>query len=89
MKRKFTTYAITMTMVILTSLSLSAQDDSNYQTLLNKEDGFSHGAYIGMDFGYTEVANRNSFIMGATIAWVIDHTIELGIAGKGFITNPL
>ncbi|HNQ68627.1 MAG TPA: hypothetical protein PKN32_09620 [Bacteroidales bacterium] len=89
MKKTFILFAITFLAVIFACNKLNAQEESNYETLLSRDDGFSHGAYVGMDFGYTEVANRSSFLTGVTIAWVIDHTIELGIAGKGFVTNPL
>lgn len=89
MKKTFISLIVTVSTVFFISTSLIGQDETEYGTLLSRDNGFSHGAYVGMDFGYTEVANRSSFLTGVTIAWVIDHTIELGIAGKGFVTNPL
>lgn len=89
MKKTFTLFSITILALLFINTVIVAQDESDYSTLLSRDDGFTHGAYVGMDFGYTEVANRNSFLTGVTIAWVIDHTVELGIAGKGFVTNPL
>lgn len=89
MKKTFITLITTVSTVFFMSLSLLGQDEQEYATLLSRDKGLSHGAYVGMDFGYTEIANRNAFLTGVTIAWVIDHTVELGIAGKGFVTNPL
>lgn len=64
-------------------------DENQVETLFNKDQNFTHGGYAGLEFGYTEVSGRPALLSGFSAAWVIDHTLELGIVGKGYATNPL
>ncbi len=94
MKNKIITISTTILALVFFNINSIAQDsgrsgNNEYQTLINKDRNSTHGFYGGFEFGYTEVASRSSFLTGFTGAWVVDHTIELGFTGKGFITNPL
>lgn len=94
MKRTIITILTLSLAVSLISIKSNAQDagrydSDNYQTLLSRDRSLSHGFYGGFEFGYTEIAKRSSLLTGFSLAWVVDHTIELGITGKGFATNPL
>lgn len=90
MKTKITISILTiMLSVIFSSLEISAQEDGDFQTLISRDKHFSRGAYAGFEFGYTPVAGRSAFLTGFNAAWVVDHTLELGIVAKGFVTNPL
>lgn len=91
MKTKMTISILTiMLTIVFSSLELSAQGNkTSVQTLINKDNNFSHGGYGGLEFGYTPVAGRSAFLTGFQAAWVVDHTLELGIVAKGFVTNPI
>lgn len=94
MKRNLIKIATILSAGMLMSIGLFAQNNGQrsgdeYQTLLNRDRIKSHGAYCGLEFGYTEVASRSSLLTGFTAAWVVDHTLELGFVAKGFVTNPL
>lgn len=95
MKKTIITISTAFLATVLLCTDLNAQNsngynnNNDYQTLLSRDKNMSHGFYGGFEFAYTEIANRSSLLTGFTAAWVVDHTIELGITGKGFITNPL
>jgi hypothetical protein len=94
MKRIILTISAVIISATILSLSSFAQDagrnnSDDYQTLIGRDKNMAHGFYGGFEFGYTQVANRNAMLTGFTAAWVVDHTLELGIVGKGFVTNPL
>ena len=61
----------------------------DYQTLLSRDGNMSHGFYGGFEFGYTMISDRSAMLTGFNMAWVVDHTLEFGFVGKGFVTNPL
>ncbi|MDR2010365.1 MAG: hypothetical protein LBQ22_07775 [Bacteroidales bacterium] len=68
--------------------SVKKSEKQGYQTLLNNGRYISRGFHFGMNLGHTMIAKRNAGTVGFNFAWVIDHTLELGIAGKGFISTP-
>lgn len=63
--------------------------DDGFETLISRDKKVSHGVYAGLELGYASIDSRSALLTGFNIAWVIDHSIELGFATKGFITNPL
>ena len=65
------------------------RENNQIETLFSKDQKITHGGYAGFEFGYTQIVDRPAIITGFHAAWVIDHTIELGIIGKGYITNPV
>jgi hypothetical protein len=75
----------------LNQLSFAQDNNENSEigTLFNKDQNISHGGYAALEFGYTPVAGRSAMLTGFQTAWVIDHTLELGINAKAFVTNPL
>jgi len=92
MKRTFISILTTVCLAVLTVSNISAQTRTTgdeYQTLINRDGNMTHGAYMGLEFGYTQTAGRSALLTGFNLAWVVDHTRELGIVAKGFATNPL
>ena len=70
--------------------SINAQDSKpqqEYKSLLG--DDVVHGGYGSFSVGYTQIGNYNAFIGGMKGAWIINHSIGIGIAGSGFITERL
>lgn len=61
------------------------QDDYNMGTLFNRNK--SNGGYGAISLNYSQIDNKDAFIMGARGAWVIDHSLAIGLGGYGFING--
>lgn len=92
------------TMMVLLALavpSLLAQEDENMereqnkqqrnpgevQTLFDPHSG--SGGYGAFTIGYTKINNRDAIIMGGRGEWVVGHGFGLGMAGYGFVNDPI
>lgn len=53
------------------------------KTLFGK-DKISHGAYLGLSFGYADLNKKDAIVGSARLAWVIDHCLALGLSASGF-----
>jgi len=94
MKTKLNLKTIGLALICLLTISTSygqrvTSNDNQVETLFNRDQNITHGGYAGLEFGYTPVAGRSSFLAGFHTAWIVDHTLEIGINAKGFVTNPL
>lgn len=49
-------------------------------------DNMTHGGYGALVIGYSQIAGRSALTSGAKGAWIINHSLGLGLAGKGFIS---
>ncbi|MBN2175376.1 MAG: hypothetical protein JW731_14685 [Bacteroidales bacterium] len=84
----------TLTLIVLAimvGLGTMAQDDQGkspqeYKTLFGS-DKITHGGYGGILFGYSQIDNKDAFLIGAQGAWIINHGVGLGIAGRGFVND--
>jgi hypothetical protein len=47
----------------------------------------SHGGYGAISVGWTQIDNKDVMTLGGRAAWVIDHHISLGVAGKAFMNS--
>jgi hypothetical protein len=56
-----------------------------YQTLFGTN--ISYGGYGSLMFGYTKVGDYDAFASGFRGAWIVGHSIALGIEGSGFISE--
>lgn len=72
----------------------SQDEDSNYshnpdeiKTIFDNHGG--NGGYGAFTIGYTKIDNRDALLMGGRGEWVIGHGFGLGIAGYGFMNDPL
>jgi hypothetical protein len=71
-------------------LYINAQENDSadgFKTLLGAN--VTHGGYGAFSVGYTKIGNYNSFTGGMKGVWIINHSIGIGIAGNGFITEKL
>lgn len=72
-------------------LPLAAQDEQDQaksnemKTLFGSE--VSHGGYGAITFGFSQIDNKDAWLVGGRGAWVIDHSFALGIAGYGFAND--
>jgi hypothetical protein len=91
MKRFFCVIAISLCLFDVTlGQEEEIKDKSNdFQTLIKKDARISHGVYLGLEFGYANIDKHSGLLSGVNLAWVIDHSVEIGVVGKGFITYPM
>ena len=61
------------------------QDDYSMGTIFNKNK--SNGGYGAISLNYSQIDNKDAFIMGARGSWVIDHSLAIGLGGYGFING--
>ena len=62
-----------------------SRDDYSMKTLFNKER--SNGVYGAFSFNYSQIDHKDAFIMGGRGAWVIDHSLAIGLGGYGFVNG--
>ena len=87
--KTLSTYLL-LTLCLFTAYTVNAQNESStneFKTLLG--DNVTHGGYGSFSVGYTKVGSYNAFSSGMKGAWIINHSIGIGIAGSGFITEEL
>jgi len=65
-----------------------SRQGSEIQTLFDSDGITSHGAYLGANLYYTQIAGRNAFIGGIRTAWVVDHMFEVGLDVNAFVSEP-
>lgn len=95
MKKNHTTktFTVIVTVVLLTIFNTSglfAQDTEDvkhdgYSTIFG--DKVSYGAYGGIRVGYTQVADYNALTFGGRGAWIVGHSVAIGLAANIFITE--
>lgn len=79
----------------IATLTLSAQDDNSnknrnsgeIKTLFDSNRG--NGGYGAFSIGYSKIDSRDALMMGMRGEWIIGHGFGLGIAGYGFMTDPV
>jgi hypothetical protein len=64
------------------------ESDQQMRTIFGSPEVKSLGGYGALDLGYTTINKRDAVYFGARGAVVVNHSLALGIGGKGFITNP-
>ncbi len=71
------------------SVNLVAQDEKQHMsTLFGDRDGhIDHGGWAGLNFGYTQIKDNDTYIMGARGGWLINHRFTIGLAGNGFLSD--
>lgn len=61
------------------------QDNYNMGTFFNRNK--SNGGYGALSFNYSQIDNKDAFIMGARGSWIIDHSFAIGVGGYGFVNG--
>jgi hypothetical protein len=57
--------------------------DNGIQTLFGEKPR-SHGGYIGLGVGYTQLDSKDAFTTTFRGAWIINHSFAMGISATGF-----
>lgn len=63
------------------------REPGQVQTLFDPNAG--SGGYGALSIGYTQINNRDAILMGGRGEWVIGHGFGLGLAGYGFVNDPI
>jgi hypothetical protein len=71
--------------VLFASAQERMEDDDEITTIFSKNK--SNGGYGALSFSWTEIENKNAFLVGARGAWIIDHSFAIGLGGCGFIND--
>jgi len=58
------------------------QDDSDNYVTFNDRNNVVHGVYLGLNFAYGEVDEKDTYMGGLKIAYVANQQFEVGFAGK-------
>jgi hypothetical protein len=53
----------------------------------NTDHKISHGGYAAISVGYTQIDKQDVMTLGGRAAWVIDHHVAVGLAGKAFMNS--
>ena len=76
---------------VLFSYFIEAQEenenDTEYQTILGSD--IDNGFYGALSFGYTKIGNYDAYTGGFKGAWILNHSLGLGFAGNGFISEAM
>lgn len=71
--------------VLFASAQESMEGDDEMTTIFSKNK--SNGGYGALSFSWTEIEQKNAFLVGARGSWVIDHSFAIGLGGCGFIND--
>ena len=53
----------------------------------NSDNKISHGGYMGISVGYTQIDGEDVMTLGGRAGWLIDHHVTVGLAGKAFVNS--
>lgn len=67
-----------------TSEYVVVEHDYQVKTLFGGSS--SNGFYLGYDLGFSKMKNADLIETGGRLAWVIDHSMGIGLFGSGFLT---
>lgn len=65
---------------------VSPEDDPDEIQTLFKGD-ISHGGYGSFSVKYNQIDNKDALLIGGRGAWIINHSIAIGIGGYGFFNE--
>ena len=80
-------------LVVLTGVNAQVLDEKNEPKRSDDEiktifsGSKSNGGYFDLYVNYTEVDSREAIEIGSRIAFIIGHSLSIGIDGAGFISN--
>ena len=64
---------------------VQAQEKEEFNTILGSVE--SYGAYGSFSLGYAQINSRDAFVGGGQAALILNHSLAVGVAGKGFINE--
>jgi hypothetical protein len=76
------TLLLTLSAVFIFSCTYSQEKEKEIETIFSGVS--SNGFYGGLSLGYSEIDDRHAFMVGARGAWIINHSLAVGLGGKVF-----
>lgn len=80
--------ALVLAMIVMgTTLFAQAKDRKNndeINTLIEQNGKVTHGWFIGLQSGYTQLKGHDTWMGGIAAGWIINHNFTIGISGMGF-----
>ncbi|MBN3034620.1 MAG: hypothetical protein JW861_03480 [Bacteroidales bacterium] len=75
-------------MILLAAAGVvAAQEDGNeYRTIFGSEN-ITHGGYGAISMNYSRIDGKDAFLAGGRGAWVINHSLAIGLGGYGFAND--
>lgn len=76
--------------MVLAMLAGVAQEKSGGQqmkTIFGGSDNIEHGGYGAINVEYGQIDNKDVVLVGGRGAWIINHRLALGLAGKGIASS--
>ncbi len=83
---KKTILTVLMAAMVVCAAAQQKDDSGEMKTLFGNREGVEHGAYGAITLEYSQIDGQDGLLFGARGAWIIDHHIALGFAGKGIAT---
>lgn len=80
----------TITLLLLffaTAVFAQDREEPEIKTLFGSSGIRSNGGYGGVTTGYTRVGDRDAIMIGGKGAWIVNHSIGIGLAGYGFLSE--
>lgn len=75
--------------LFITNQNAQAQKETKpnqeIQTIFGPETSF--GGYGGISLGVTRINNQEAISAGIRAAWILNHSLAVGFAGKGFVSE--
>jgi hypothetical protein len=80
--------AVIMTLGLIAISFGQEQKSQELKTIFgNSDKKISHGGYGAISVGYTQIDKEDVLTLGGRAAWVIDHHLAMGLAGKAFLNS--
>ena len=80
----------TLTIILLLlGLTVMAQESERprMRTLFGNSGIRSNGGYGGITTGYTQMDGRDALVIGGRGAWIVNHSVGIGLSGYGFMSE--
>lgn len=82
------TFLLGLMMVASHQPGYAQENNQQMSTLFGGTNGsIHHGGWGGLYFGYTQISDKDTYLMGARGGWLINHRFTIGLAGSGFISD--
>jgi len=82
-------HTLIIAFLLFSTISMAQENQNEYRSIFNKkkDQRVAHGGYGSFGVGYTTIDSKDAILMNFRGAWVINHSISLGLTGTGFFNN--
>jgi len=83
---KRTTLTLVLLLLGLTTMA-QEKESTSMRTLFGNSGIRSNGGYGAVTTGYTKMDGLDALVIGGRGAWVVNHSVGIGLAGYGFMSE--